>query len=334
MPTDYRRTVTYDSFDVTEQLQANANALGVVLGNGRWYTMRQNYKPYKIPNFGYPKMRLNLIVEYEDGTKQRIASEPGWKLTAEGPIRSNNEYDGEIYDARMELGDWTKVGYDDTKWLLAQRVALPYGTLRGAISPNMKIMKRLPAQTVTHYEGRTIVDFGQNLAGWVKLNVRDTKEGDTILMRYAERLTNNGDSLYTANLRDAWSRDIYVANGKEQNKKWSARFSYHGFRYIEITGLKDPTVEDFEAEVIFDNMPTVGQFECSNEVINTVYRNAWWGLSSNYKGMPLDCPQRNERQPWLGDHAVGTWGETFMFDSGTMYAKWMEDITEAQRADG
>lgn len=152
MPTDYRRTVTYDSFDVTEQLQANANALGVVLGNGRWYTMRQNYKPYKIPNFGYPKMRLNLIVEYEDGETQRIASEPGWKLTAMGPIRSNNEYDGEIYDARLELGDWTKVGYDDSKWLLSQRVALPYGTLRGAISPNMKIMQRLAAKSVTHYE--------------------------------------------------------------------------------------------------------------------------------------------------------------------------------------
>ena len=334
VPTDYRRTVTYDSFDVTEQLQANRNALGVVLGNGRWYTMRQNYKPYKIPNFGYPKMRLNLIVEYEDGTMQRVNSEPGWKLTAEGPIRSNNEYDGEIYDARMELGDWTTVGYDDTKWLPSQRVALPYGTLRGAISPNMKIMKRLPAKTVTHYEGRTIVDFGQNMAGWVKLNVRDTKAGDTILMRYAERLTNGGDSLYTANLRDAWSRDIYVANGKEQQTKWSARFSYHGFRYIEITGLKNPTVEDFEAEVIYDNMPTLGSFESSNEVLNTVYRNAWWGLNSNYKGMPLDCPQRNERQPWLGDHAVGTWGEAFMFDCGTMYAKWMEDITEAQRADG
>ncbi|MBQ3083104.1 MAG: alpha-L-rhamnosidase N-terminal domain-containing protein, partial [Alistipes sp.] len=109
-PTDYRRTVLYNSFDVTETLQQGENALGVVLGNGRYYTMRQNYKPYKIPNFGYPKMRLNLIVEYADGSQQRIASDPSWRLTAEGPIRSNNEYDGEIYDANRELGDWTRVG--------------------------------------------------------------------------------------------------------------------------------------------------------------------------------------------------------------------------------
>ncbi|MBR7169808.1 MAG: family 78 glycoside hydrolase catalytic domain, partial [Alistipes sp.] len=335
VPTDYRRTITYNSFDVTRELSTEGpNAIGVVLGNGRYYTMRQNYKPYKIPNFGYPKMRLNLIVEYEDGTSQKIASDPSWRLTAQGPIRSNNEYDGEIYDARMELGDWTRAGYDDSQWIKAQRTEIPYGTLRGASSPNMKVMRRLKAQSVTHYEGRTIVDFGQNMAGWVKLNVRDTKAGDTILMRYAERLNDRGDSLYVRNLRDAWSRDIYIANGTEQGRPWSARFSYHGFRYIEITGLKNPTVEDFEAEFIFDNMPTIGSFESSNAVINTVYRNAWWGLASNYKGVPLDCPQRNERQPWLGDHAVGTWGEAFMFDCGTMYAKWMDDIREAQREDG
>ena len=334
-PTDYRRTILYNSFDVTEEVQQNAtNAIGVVLGNGRYYTMRQNYKPYKIPNFGYPKMRLNLIIEFEDGSVQKVASDQSWRLTARGPIRSNNEYDGEIYDARMELGEWTKAGYDDSKWLKAQRTSIPDGTLRGNTAPNMKVMRRLPARSVTHYEGRTIVDFGQNMAGWVKLNVRDTKEGDTILMRYAERLNDRGDSLYVRNLRDAQSRDIYIANGREQQTKWSARFSYHGFRYIEITGLKEPRVEDFEAEFIFDDMPTVGSFESSNKVINAVYRNAWWGLASNYKGVPLDCPQRNERQPWLGDHAVGTWGEAFMFDCGTMYAKWMDDIREAQREDG
>ncbi len=334
-PTDYRRTILYNSFDVTEQLlSAKPNAIGVVLGNGRYYTMRQNYKPYKIPNFGYPKMRLNLIIEFEDGTTEKIVSDPSWRLTAQGPIRSNNEYDGEIYDARMELGAWTKAGYDDSQWLKAQRTEIPYGTLRGNTAPNMKVMKRLKAKTITHYEGRTIVDFGQNMAGWVKLNVHDTKAGDTILMRYAERLNDRGDSLYVRNLRDAMSRDIYVANGRELHQPWSARFSYHGFRYIEITGLNNPALEDFEAEFIFDNMPTVGSFESSNRVINTVYRNAWWGLASNYKGVPLDCPQRNERQPWLGDHAVGTWGEAFMFDCGTMYAKWMDDIREAQREDG
>lgn len=112
-PTDYRRTTLYNSYDVTGLLKGNgeANAVGVTLGNGRFYTMRQNYKPYKIPTFGYPKMRMNLIIEYTDGTKQRVNSDEKWALTAQGPIRSNNEYDGEIYDARLELGDWTLPGY-------------------------------------------------------------------------------------------------------------------------------------------------------------------------------------------------------------------------------
>lgn len=333
-PTDYRRTVLYNSFDVTKQLRTERNAIGVVLGNGRYYTMRQHYKPYKIPNFGYPKLRLNLLIEYADGTQRRIASDEQWRLTGDGPIRSNNEYDGETYDANRELGAWAEPGYDDAKWLKAQRVAIPDGTLRGNTAPNMKVMRELPAVKVTRYGDRAIVDFGQNMAGWVRLNVRDTHKGDTIRMRYAERLTDAGDELFVRNLRDAKSTDTYIADGTEQGRPWSARFSYHGFRYIEVTGLKEPAEADFTAEAVYDDLPTVGSFECSNEVMNTVYCNAWWGIASNYKGMPLDCPQRNERQPWLGDHAVGSWGEAFLFDCGTMYAKWTDDIREAQREDG
>lgn len=123
-PTDYRKTILYNTYDVTPQLQKE-NAIGVILGNGRFYTMRQNYKPYKIPTFGYPKLRLNLIVEYTDGSRQTIASDISWKLTTEGPIRSNNEYDGEEYDARKELGDWNRTGYDDTNWIPAGASAFP-----------------------------------------------------------------------------------------------------------------------------------------------------------------------------------------------------------------
>ena len=116
-PTDYRKTIIYNSFDVTRQLASDTiHAIGVTLGNGRFYTMRQNYKPYKIANFGYPKLRLNLIIEYIDGSCETLVSDKSWKLTADGPIRSNNEYDGERYDARKELGEWTCVGYDDSKW--------------------------------------------------------------------------------------------------------------------------------------------------------------------------------------------------------------------------
>lgn len=335
-PSDYRRTVLYNSFDVTKQVAGgNAdNAIGVTLGNGRFYTMRQNYKPYKIPTFGYPKLRLNLIIEYTDGSIQRINSDEKWRLTAQGPIRSNNEYDGEIYDARMELGNWTQPGYDDSKWLKAQRVSLPYGTLRGNTAPNMKVMKTLKPLVFKQYGDRYMIDFGQNMAGWVRINIAKAAAGDTICIRYAERVKNDGTELDVENLRHSQSTDYYICNGKENNTSWSSRFSYHGFQYVEVTGYKNLKAEDLVAEVVYDDLEDNGTFECSNDIMNRVYRNAWWGISSNYKGVPLDCPQRDERQPWLGDHAMGTWGESFMFNNGNTYAKWADDIREAQREDG
>ncbi len=126
----------------------------------------------------------------------------------------------------------------------------------------------------------------------------------------------NGTELDVENLRHSQSTDYYICNGKENNTSWSSRFSYHGFQYVEVTGYKNLKAEDLVAEVVYDDLEDNGTFECSNDIMNRVYRNAWWGISSNYKGVPLDCPQRDERQPWLGDHAMGTWGESFMFNNG------------------
>lgn len=335
-PTDYRRTTLYNSYDVTDMLKGDGeeNAIGVTLGNGRFYTMRQNYKPYKIPNFGYPKMRLNLVIEYTDGSRQRINSDEKWKLTAQGPIRSNNEYDGEIYDARMELGEWTSPGYDDSAWLNAQRAELPYGTLRGNTSPNMKVMRTLKPKTIKKIGDKYIVDFGQNMAGWVKISVKDVAEGDTVTIRYAERMTPDSTALSVENLRHAQSTDRYIANGKEKGAKWSPKFSYHGFQYVEVDGINNLRLEDIEAEFVFDDLPDNGSFASSNPTLNAIHRNAWWGIASNYKGVPVDCPQRDERQPWTGDHNMGTWGENFLFNNGTFYAKWMDDMRESQREDG
>ncbi|MDE6569419.1 MAG: family 78 glycoside hydrolase catalytic domain [Alistipes sp.] len=334
-PSDYRRTVIYNSFDVTDRLAGGDHAIGVMLGNGRYYTMRQNYKPHKIPTFGYPKVRLNLIIEYADGRTQRVVTtERGWRLTADGPIRSNNEYDGEIYDARKELGDWTRAGYDDSSWLEPQRVSLPYGTLRGNRAPNMRVMKRLPAVRLERFGDRCIADFGQNMAGWIRIRLRHGREGDTIRIRYAELLKNEGRELDVENLRHSRSTDYYICNGRENGGSWAARFSYHGFRYAEITGCDDLTADDLTAEFVYDEMADTGSFESSDETLNAICRNAWWGYASNYKGVPLDCPQRDERQPWLGDHAMNSWGESFLFDNANLYAKWTDDMREAQREDG
>ena len=331
-PTDYRKTILYNTYDVTPQLQKE-NAIGVILGNGRFYTMRQNYKPYKIPTFGYPKLRLNLIIEYTDGSRQTIASDISWKLTTEGPIRSNNEYDGEEYDARKELGDWNRTGYDDTNWIPAGRVSIPSGTLRAQMMPGMKVTESLKPVSIRKQGDKHILDIGQNMAGWLRIRIKG-QAGDSIRLRFAERLQADGE-IFTKNLRDAHCTDIYVVSGREpQDTTWAPRFVYHGFRYVEISGYPNAKTEDFTAEVVDDEMAHTGTFTCSDETLNQVLHNAFWGIRSNYKGMPVDCPQRNERQPWLGDHAMGSWGESLFFNNHALYNKWTRDIREAQREDG
>ena len=333
-PTDYRKTLLYNTYDVTNLLAPGGNALGVALGPGRFYTMQQHYKPHKIRNFGYPKLWMRLHILYADGRDTTVVSrEQGWTLTAEGPVRSANEYDGEVYDARMELGDWTRPGYSDARWLPARRSALPDGTLRPSPSPSMRVMQQLrPVSLTPHGEG-WILDFGQNMAGWVRLRLHDTRPGQTVRLRFAETLAPDG-GLYTDNLRHAQSTDTYICSGREDGSWWHPVFTTHGFRYVELSGLEKPQAADFVAELIYDNIETIGTFESSNEVLNTVWRNAWWGIASNYKGMPIDCPQRDERMPWLGDRVAGALGESFLFDTHALYAKWTRDIREAQREDG
>ncbi len=331
-PTDYRRTVLYNAFDVTQLLDKN-NAIGVILGNGRYYTMQQDKKPYKITRFGYPTLRLNLIVEFTDGSKKTISSDEKWKLSPDGAIRSNNEYDGETYDANKEFTNWTNIGFDDSQWMNAERTAIPLGTLRGAMTPNMKVICQLEPKSLTRKDGKLVLDMGQNMAGWLNVRIANLQQGDSIVIRYAERLDSTGN-IWVENFRHAQSTDRYFANGKEQGLWWHPTFVYHGFRYAEISGLANAKIEDFIGEVVSDEMAETGHFVSTDTVLNKVYRNAVWGVLSNYKGMPVDCPQRDERQPWLGDRTRGCYGEAFIYDNNALYTKWVRDITEAQREDG
>ena len=339
VPSDYRKTIYYHTYDVTESIEkyplicegpGKCLCLGIVLGNGRLFPMQQ-HKPYKIHTFGYPKCRINVIVEYTDGSSQRLQTDDkGWKVTADGPIRANNEYDGEEYDARKEMMGWSEVGYDDSKWLNAERTDIPQAYLRAQMTPGMKVLQRIQPASIKG----TIVDIGQNIAGWLKVRVRGQK-GDTIRIVYAEKLNADG-TLYRENFRNARSTDIYVCNGEEgaEDRWWTPTFVCHGFKYAEVIGLKNAKSDDFIAEVVADEMATTGHFECSDTILNKVMKNAWWGILDNYKGMPVDCPQRDERQPWLGDRTMGSLGESFLFDNERLYTKWMRDICEAQRTDG
>lgn len=369
-PTDYRRSVIYNTYDVTALLPARVVeqpdtpfpprqrtatvqepaatrvCLAVTLGNGRFYTMRQHYKPYKITQFGYPKLRANLIIEYTDGSRETIVTDGSWKLTTAGPIRSNNEYDGETYDATREalMAGWMLPDYVDDYWQDAERVAAPQGDLVGNLTPSMQVVDRLPARTVAPTtaddadltptgRGRYLIDFGQNFAGRVRMRVAGKgQRGDTLRLRFAERLTPDGH-LYTDNLRDAEATDYYICSGSDTGT-WVPRFVTHGFRYAEVTNYPNATTADFIGEVVSDPMRPLGTFTCADTVLNAVVRNARWGILSNYKGMPVDCPQRNERMPWLGDRATGCLGESYLMDNHALYAKWLDDIEQAQRSDG
>lgn len=310
-PTDYRKTIYYNTFDVTSLL-TEKNAIAIKLGNGRMFPMRQE-KAYKTPFFGYPKCRINVKVEYENGKTETWATNNTWKLSFDGPIRSNNEYDGEEYDARREqaLKGWTQAGFDDSQWQKAERCAIPDGTLMAQPMTGMVEKEFGHPVSLKHRHDTLIVDFGQNMAGWIGFQVRG-RQGDTIRVKYAEKLQADG-SLYLDNFRNALSEDIYVCNGKENGKPWRPVFSYHGFRYAAITGMKNARKEDFTAYTVSDEMATIGHIETSDTILNKVLKNAWWGIYGNYKGMPVDCPQRNERQPWLGDRTVGSLGESFVF---------------------
>ena len=332
-PTDYSKTVLYNSFDITQHLQQGKNVIATVLGNGRFFTMRQNYKPQKWHTFGFPKMLLQCEIEYADGIKQIIASDGTWKVTADGPIRTNNEYDGEEYDATKELIGWNGTGFDDSKWLKVQMVKSPGGILKAGMNNNMKVMELVQPISIKKISAdKYILDMGQNLAGWIRMNVQGRK-GEKVKLRFAESLQPNGE-LYVANLRDAIVTDIYTLKGIGK-ESWCPSFVYHGFRFVEITGYPGtPTTNDFVGEVVYDQIETTGGLETSNRIINQIHKNAYWGIRGNYKGMPVDCPQRNERQPWLGDRTTGAYGESFLFDNSRLYAKWLDDIRDAQTPEG
>ncbi|CAN5683258.1 hypothetical protein BH11BAC3_BH11BAC3_17410 [soil metagenome] len=334
-PTDYRKSVLYNTHDVTTAIQQGNNAIATVLGNGRFFTMRQNYKTYKINTFGYPKLLLQLVIEYEDGSRKIIVSDNSWKLNVDGPIRSNNEYDGEEYDANKEMKGWAMPGFNDTKWKKPELVKAPSGKLIAQSAEPMKVMKTIVPVSIKKTGNKYILDMGQNFAGWIKLQNIKGKKGDKITLRFAESLQANGE-LFTANLRDAKVTDSYTfGNAGLDDKGWRPSFVYHGFRYIEVTSFPGtPAINNFEGQLVYDGFETTGSFQTSNETINAIYKNAWWGIASNYKGMPIDCPQRNERQPWLGDRVVGEQGESYLFDNAKLYAKWMDDIEQSQTAAG
>ncbi len=344
----YSKRVYFNTYDVTEMLNSGDNAIGVILEGGRFTSIRYNAAN---PNwdgtdhvfgFGTPRLLLQLEVTYKDGQKETIISDETWKITNRGPIRTANEWDGETYDENVDLGDWNTAGYDASSWLQAELVEAPEGQLSAQPNPNITVMEKLKPISLFQKGDKWYLDMGQNMVGFIDMKARGQQAGDMITLRFAELLTPDS-LLYTANLRSSENTDKYIVasstiqqfNNQQSTIHWHPMFVYHGFRYVEISGLREtPNLDDFEGWVIYDEMPVTGSFETSNEIINAVYHNAYWGIRGNYRSMPTDCPQRDERLGWTGDRTTGNFGESYIFDNHQLYAKWLSDGDDCQWDNG
>ena len=342
----YSKRVYFNTYDVTEMLNSGDNAIGIILEGGRYTTIRYNAQnpnwddSENVFGFGTPRLLLQLEVTYKDGQKETIVSDETWKITNRGPIRTANEYDGETYDENFDLGNWNQTGYDDSAWLQAELVEAPEGELSAQPNPNIKVQEVLKPVALFKKGDKWMLDMGQNMVGVLDIKVRGQQAGDIITLHFAE-LLNADSTLYTANLRGAECTDRYIVTNNSKlstlnsQLHWHPMFVYHGFRFVEISGLRStPTLDDFEGLVFYDEMPTTGSFETSNEILNAVYHNAFWGVRGNYRSMPTDCPQRDERMGWTGDHTTGCFGESYVFDNHQLYAKWLTDAEDSQLENG
>ena len=320
------------TYDVTSFINAHDdNAIGCLLGNGRFMGLRHETRLH----FGLPCAIAQLEIEHLDGSVTTIITDQSWSATNRGPVRNNSEFDGETYDAHLQLGDWTLPHYSTTPvWKPCDIMPVPTKQLIAQMSPSQTINEELKPQRIWQdVNGNYIVDMGQNFAGWTRFTFHARKDSP-VSIHYAESLKDGGNEIYDANMRLAQTIDTYIPD-RDGTVTWEPQLVYHGGRYLEIKGLDyQPSVDDFTACVIHDRMSRTGHFSSSSNILNRIHEAAYWGVRSNYHGMPVDCPQRDEKQGWLGDHATGCYGESFLLTNNLLYNKWARDIEESQGPNG
>lgn len=328
--TDYNKRVQYQAHDVTSLLTQGTNALGGVLGDG-WYSGYIGFQG-KRANYGeHPQLLVQLQIEYDDGSTETVVTDGSWKWSA-GPIVYSDMLMGEYYDARRELTGWLEQGFDDSAWSsvkATERSDVPL--VAQPDDPIKVVMEVRPVGISEPQPGTYIFDMGQNMVGWVRLRVRG-EAGTVVQLRFVEML-NPDSTPYTENLRSARQTDTYILKGGEETRE--PRFTFHGFRYVEVTGLPgEPTLDMLTGRVIQSATPEAGTFECSSPMVNQLQRNIVWGQRGNFISVPTDCPQRDERLGWLGDAQVFVRTATCNMDVSAFFTKWMRDVEDAQSAEG
>ncbi len=325
--TNYSKRVSYTAYDVTKWLVKGENVVSVLLGKG-WYGKMLGIEA------GILLFSLQMSITNHNGVKEWMYfdSAEGWRVNSSGPIKENSIYIGEIYDARDEKPEWlstTQINMQANGWEVPLVAEPPQGKLVPQnLEPIRCIAQLAPVSIKYCDEERYIVDFGQNIAGLVELII-DEAWGVTTTIRYSELIDEKGE-LNTVNLRTAQARDVYISGGAKST--YIPRFTYHGFRYVEIKGYtKELTIDCIKALAIRNDVSVRGTFKSSNELINRIQTMCEWTESNNLHGVPTDCPQRDERLGWLNDLTVRAEGAMYNFDLYRFYMKYLTDIADEQR---
>ena len=322
----YEWRLRYRSYDVTSLLQPRS-VLGIELGNG-WFRGRLGWSGGSA-YYGNDLVALaQLEIEFSDGYVQTVVTDGSWTA---GPsaVLFNDLYDGQTIDARRYSDTWLGRGFSDKSWTGVHRAEFDFGTLTPYIGPPVQRQEELrPIKIWTSPAGKMLVDFGQNLVGWVKVHVQGSA-GTTITLRHAEVLENG--ELGTRPLRSAKATDRFILSGGDD--VFEPTFTFHGFRYVEVDGWPGGVPSDaLTAVVVHSDMQRISEFECSDELLNQLYRNVVWGTRGNFLDVPTDCPQRDERLGWTGDIAVFAPTAAYLFEVENFLRDWLADLAAEQRA--
>jgi len=335
--TSYDSRALYTTHDITSMLKEGNNAIGICLGTG-WYNPHTDevWDFIDAPWRAQPKVLAQIHLIYNDGSEKIIATDISWKVTDKGPIRFDGLRNGEFYDANMEIDGWNKVGYDDSEWSNIDLVPPPGGILSSNTAPCRVVGQVKPISVNKIEDGKYVIDMGQNMVGWAKIKAKAPK-GTTVVLKYSECAQEDGNI-------DQSNIDIFIESGEFQTDKytfkgkgieeWEPNFTYHGFKYIEVTGIPfEPDLNFLTGQVVSTDFRTVGTFKTSNEVINKLHECTLWSYRGNFVGIPTDCPHR-EKNGWTGDALIATETGLFNFEMGPAYKKWMRDISDNQRPSG
>jgi alpha-L-rhamnosidase len=331
--TDYAVRIQYQAHDVTEMLEPGTNAMGALVGDG-WYSGYFGFQPKRSgAHYGdHPELLAQLHLRYLDGTSEWIVTDRSWKANW-GAILHADPLMGELLYPGLHPVGWDEAGFDDRRWYPV--AARPHDQAAAIVAdpgPAIRVTEELTPRSIVPVEdGGFVIDFGQNLTGWIRLVV-DGAGGETIRIRHGEMLDTDG-RLYVDNLRTARQTDEFWTSGGPE--VFEPHFTWHGFRYVEVAGHPGPlTSEDVTACVVHSDIEVTGVFECSDPVVNQLHANIDWSLRGNFLSVPTDCPQRDERLGWLGDAQVFARTATYVRDVLTFFDKWLDDVMDAQLDSG